>query len=445
VKPHTDESDKADVIVITQDLWSKGYNVDFKSINAGEVRLYDNNIFGIGHRLQADLMYDYFTQENFGFQTAYSLNNLLGSFINARFFYLDAFDDHSFGLQFSRDFYSYKTKWVGGITAYKRERITNIRKEDTVLIDVPLDYVEHDLWLGYGIPLGNSGEDFRGRNRLVLSARYNRNRFMEGPEVSERYNYKYHDNHLFLANVSFSRQNFYKTALIYGFGQTEDIPVGDLFGYTFGWEADEFFRRFYSGINLKHGNYYPGFGYLSNSLNFGGFIYEDSFEQGVLNFRSSYISKLFQINDLKLRQFVNLQYKYGINRFGDEYIRFDRKYDIRGFDNNRIFGDKKLVLKLETVGFTNLFYYGFRFAVYGFMDFGFIGPENKLIFKNPLHSGFGLGLRIRNENLVFQTFQLRLGYYPDLSFGNNLLFKISGEKSFVPERYTPSAPGTVNF
>ncbi len=439
------DSQKVDVIVITQDVWSKGYNVDLKSINSGEIRLFDNNIFGIGHRFQADLMFDYLTQENFGYQTSYKLNNLMGSFIDARFFYLDAFENFSYGMHFSREFYSYKTRWVGGVTAYKRETVQNIRKEDTMLLNVPLNYVEHDAWIGYGFPISSQKGDFKDRNRLVLSARYNRNKFFEGPEVSERYNYHYHNNHLFLANVSFSRQNFYKTALIYGFGQTEDIPVGDLLGYTFGWEADEFFRRFYSGINLKHGNYYPNFGYLSNSLNFGGFIYDGSFEQGVLNFRSSYISKLFEIDNLKLRQFVNLQYKYGINRFSDEYIRFDRRKDIRGFDESNLFGDKKLVLKLETVGFTNLFYYGFRFAVYGFMDFGFIGPESKLIFKNPLHSGFGLGFRVRNENLVFQTFQIRLGYYPDLSFGNSLLFKMSGEKTLEPERYTPTAPGTINF
>ena len=286
---------------------------------------------------------------------------------------------------------------------------------------------------------------FQERNRLVISARYNLNRFIEGPEISERYNYQYHDNYVFLGNISFSRQNFYKSSLIYGFGRTEDIPVGDLIGYTFGWEVDEYFQRFYSGVTIKRGDFFTDFGYLSNSVNIGGFYYEKDFEQGVLDLKSKYISKLFYLGDLKLRQFVDINYKYGIDRFPDEKISFHPVADIRGYKNGDLLGDKKLVLKLETVGFTDMFYYGFRFAFYGFVDLGFIGPESRIIFDNPVQSGFGLGMRIRNENLVFNTLQVRLGYYPDLSYGNRWLFRMSGEKTLAPFRYTPSAPGLVEY
>jgi hemolysin activation/secretion protein len=151
------------------------------------------------------------------------------------------------------------------------------------------------------------------------------------------------------------------------------------------------------------------------------------------------------LNNLQVRQFIDINYKYGIDRFVDEKITFDRAQDIRGFSNTEFFGDKKLIIKLETVGFSNMFYYGFRFAFYGFADFGFIGPEKRIVFDNPIQSGFGLGIRIRNENLVFNTFQIRLGYYPNLGNGNNMLFRISGEKTLVPYRYTPTAPSILEF
>ncbi|MFP3860046.1 MAG: hypothetical protein ACLFUW_04415 [Bacteroidales bacterium] len=445
IEEHPVEKNRVNVIVITQDVWSKGFNLDLSGLDAGEIDVYDNNIFGIGHKLQNDLIFDYFKTGNPGFRTLYRVDNIAGTFIDSRLTYMDAFDNKQYGLEASRDFFSYKTNWVGGLKAYKYETLKNIRKTDTILYNTPLDYIDHDFWLGYGLPVSSESRLFKNRNRIVLALRYKRSKFFEGPDIRERYNYPFHNHHIFLANLSFSRQNYYTSSLMYGFGRTEDIPVGDLFGYTFGWEIDEFFKRFYTGLNFRHGEFFSNFGYISNSLDFGGFIYKNNFEQGVFNFRSKYISKLFHVKNLKIRQFVDFNYKCGIERFDDEFITFNPSMDIRGFSRADLTGKQKLVMKFETVGFTNLFYYGFRFAFYGFADIGFIGRENKLIFENPMQHGFGIGMRVRNENLVFNTFQMRLGYYPNLSPTNNLLFRISGEKSFRPYEYNPSMPDMVEY
>jgi len=71
--------------------------------------------------------------------------------------------------------------------------------------------------------------------------------------------------------------------------------------------------------------------------------------------------------------------------------------------------------------------------------------NNTFVMNNPLQTGFGFGMRIRNENLVFKTFQIRLGFYPSLNNGDNFLLRISGEKALVPHRYTPEAPQKINF
>jgi hypothetical protein len=245
--------------------------------------------------------------------------------------------------------------------------------------------------------------------------------------------------------VSYSRENFYESRLIYGFGKTEDIPVGDLITYTFGWEADEFFKRYYSGLQIKHGHFFNNFGYLSSSLNVGGFFYEKRFEQGAIGFQAKYISKLLYVKDYRIRQFFDLQYKRGINRFPEEYLEFDKYTDIRGYDNDAIHGKQKVVLRSETVAFSNLFYYGFRFAFFGFLDVGFLGASDRFVLNNPIQPGFGFGVRMRNENLVFKTFQIRLGFYPSLSNGDNFLFYLSGEKTLQPHRYTPGAPSKVQY
>ncbi len=445
VKKVPESPGKVHLIVITQDQWSKGFNVDMRSINAGTIELYDNNIFGIGHKLQGNVIFDYLKKGNPGIESFYRVSNFRGTFIDGRFYYLNSFETNRFGLELNRKFYSYKTKYVGGVKMFKTNTESNIQKIDTTLTNVELNYVAHDVWLGRAFRLPAKKGIFKKRTRLVLSARYDRERYIEGPEVTERYNYKYHNNHMLLGSISFSRENFYESELIYGYGKTEDIPVGDLFTYTFGWEADEFFKRYYSGIEIKHGHFLNNFGYMSSSLNVGGFIYQNNFEQGAVDFQAKYISKLLYVNNYRLRQFFDLHYRHGINRLSDEYLKFNRSTDMRGYDNPDLYGKKKLVFRSETVAFSDLYYYGFRFAFFGFLDVGFIGNSKDFILNNPIQPGFGLGLRMRNENLVFETFQVRFGFYPSLSKGDNFLFYISGEKSLEPHRYTPDPPSRVSY
>ena len=445
VQPVEGATDSVDVIVFTQDLWSKGFDVNLGSISSGEVQLFDNNFFGMGHKFQANLIFDYFKTSNPGIETAYKLNNIRGTFIDGRFYFMNAFETNRFGFEVSRDFYSYKTKMVGGMKVFRTKTKKNIIQQDTTFSQARLNYINHDFWYGYAFGLNTGNGFFGNRNRLVLSARYRDDRFFDHPEITERYNYRFHDNQLILGNISYSRENFYKSALIYGFGRTEDIPVGDLIGYTFGWEHDQFFRRFYSGITLKHGEFLRNFGYLSAGLEAGGFLYDDRLEQAALHLETQYISKLFDINDLKVRQFFNVEYTHGYRRFPEESLSFNRIDDIRGFRNGNLYGNEKLVLKSETVGFTNLYYYGFRLALYGFLDIGFLGSEKKFILSHPMKSGFGLGVRLRNENFVFNTFQIRLGFYPTLASEEQFLFNLSGEKNLSPTRYTPQPPHVVEF
>jgi len=436
---------KVHITVLTQDLWSKGFNVNLNSINAGQIELWDNNIFGIGHKLQGNIIFDYLKTGNPGIETFYNISNFQGTFIKSQFYYMNSFETESYGLELQRDLFSYKTRYIGGLKVFKTETKENIRRTDTVLSDVSLDYVNHDFWLGHSFPISSKNPMFKKRTRLVLAGRYIRNRFFEGPYVDERYNYAYHNNHTFLGSISFSRENFYESELIYDYGTTEDIPVGDLFTYTFGWEADEFFKRFYSGIRVKHGHFFDNFGYLSSSLGVGGFLYENQIEQGIIDYQAKYISKLWHLNNLRIRQFFDLHYMRGIERFPEDRLKFDRITDMRGYDNSSLYGKKKLVLRSETVAFSGLYYYGFRFAFFGFFDCGFIGSANEFILRNQLQPGFGIGMRMRNENLVFKTFQIRLSFYPTLSNGDNFLFYISGEKSLKPHRYTPSAPSEIEF
>jgi hemolysin activation/secretion protein len=90
--------------------------------------------------------------------------------------------------------------------------------------------------------------------------------------------------------------------------------------------------------------------------------------------------------------------------------------------------------------------YGFRFAFFGFADFSFLSGTNQTLENGNGLSSIGLGVRIRNDNLVFKTFQLRFGYfpaYPDYSKITRL--NISGEQLLSPNNFDSGPPLIIPY
>jgi hypothetical protein len=67
---------------------------------------------------------------------------------------------------------------------------------------------------------------------------------------------------------------------------------------------------------------------------------------------------------------------------------------------------------LQTQAYLPYSFLGFHFAPFLFVDFGLITDEGKSFLKSKLYQGYGLGLLIRNELLVINTFQVTFGFYP---------------------------------
>ena len=104
-----------------------------------------------------------------------------------------------------------------------------------------------------------------------------------------------------------------------------------------------------------------------------------------------------------------------------------------------------MVLNTETVMFTPIQPWGFRFAFFGFLDAGTLGYSANP-FRNDGFASFGLGLRIKNERLIFGTLQIRLG----VAFGKNGwvdsdYFSLSNTKHFDEYRFRPTRPEIVGF
>ena len=159
-----------------------------------------------------------------------------------------------------------------------------------------------------------------------------------------------------------------------------------------------------------------------------------------------WFSNLFLFKRSRIRQFLAFNYTQGWNRAtgSDESIRFTRTDGLQAL-KEYIIGTNRMILNTETVVFTPYQPLGFRIAVFGFADFGLIGYSPN-IFKNDFFTSFGLGVRLRNERLVFNTIQIRLG----VAFGKRGLveseyFRLSNPTRMEQYRYRPTRPEIVEF
>jgi len=109
-------------------------------------------------------------------------------------------------------------------------------------------------------------------------------------------------------------------------------------------------------------------------------------------------------------------------------------------------GEEKKVLKLESVMFTPYQPLGFRVALFAFADLGTIKGSFFPESNNQIYSGIGLGLRLRNERLVFNTLQLKFTWYPSVpDEASYHSFVVSGEPRLQMQNFFMEKPQVIGY
>ncbi len=440
-------SDSVDIILLTKDAFFLGLGGEVLDLHSGNLEIFDPNLIGYGHELHTVFHWDGEETPRIGNEVSYIINNLGGSFITGKLKFANVYETESFEFALDRKFHTPDIKYAGALEMKRLRTEEFVDFIDTLTGPVQLKFNLFDGWIGRSLNFGKQRNLTRNRLNLVFATRLYHEQFIDRPEVSENTLYQYQNKTLWLSNVSISSQSFFKSNLILEFGRTEDIPQGILLNLTFGLEMREFKNRHYAGISFSQGHYLGNSGYLYTRIEGGGFLKKQNFvEQGVINLRADYFSNLFIVDRFKIRNFIKVNYVRGIRRFDDEFITLRGKNGIRGFRSNTITGTQKLVLRFESDAFTPYYLYGFRFVLFGFTDMGLIGPDVEPIHNGSFFSGFGLGARIRNERLVFQTISLRLGLYPNHpDMAIPLLLEVAGRERLNPETFRAGKPRIIGF
>jgi hypothetical protein len=429
---------EADILVVTKDVYSLGGGFSYRSKKSGTISLFDKNIFGIGHEFAIGIPYSSGSYESPGLGLNYNIYNLWKSFVNLNLFYSHALGTRKYGINLSKDLISSTTKYAGGISI--RQTFTTIDL-DTMPKQQPLKVNYQDYWIMRSFLI-----DKESVTRIMTGIRYINNNVYQRPLINPNSYLPYQRYQFFVGSLALSVQKYYKTSLLYSYGRTEDVPYGMMIRISAGTELNEFKRRSYSGIDVSFGRSVEKTGYFYVSSGVGSYFNGRKTEQGVLLLRMKYFSNLAYLGRYKIRNFVNIDYTRGFDRYSNEFLVIPKVNGFSGLSNDSLRGGQRVILSLESVVFSPRNYLGFKFAIFGFTDLAYITGTREVTFRGGYLSGIGLGMRIRNDNLVFNTFQIRIGFFPNPPLYSRINYVIvSGEQLLHPANFDPGPPDVIPY
>lgn len=437
VVPDPVDTTCVNIAITTRDSWTISVDGGLHSEGRTTVGVYDANIFGTGNLLRINTN---FNREDFSYGgnlVEYEIPNVLGTFYTADFAGGRDFYNSTLSLGLRKEFLR-PTDYEIGLTYGDIREKRYMIEQDTSLLVKQRDL---DAWGGYShlIPAL--------RSSFYVTGRYNYRRVSERPAVSADYNPILHDQDALLAGVGLYRERFYTANMVYGFGLREYLATGYKAELVSGYVWGEFRDAMYLGISYVTGGFRP-VGYLMGGLTLGSYIDTGSgmWRQSAVDVDLRWFSNLFMLRRSRIRQFLSLNYTQGWNRLSgsDESIRFTDENGLQALKEH-VIGTNRMILNTETVLFSPYHPLGFRIAFFGFADFGLIGYSPN-IFKNEFYTSLGIGVRLRNERLVFNTIQIRLG----IAFGKPGLveseyFRLSNATRLEQWRYRPTRPEIVTF
>lgn len=438
-----------DLLVITQDVWSLLPDMEFGGFGRFAVGINQVNFQGLGHSWKNTVYYNNGQDKKFEYATRYTVPYIGRSFVTGQLDLIFRRELMQNSIRFFRPFLTPDMKIAGGFEfsryAYTKWQTLDangrvLKINDTTVFTFPITYNYTDLWLAHAFKLSFLDKENQKRSRLVLSMRYSNYVYTERPYVTKDTNQLYRNHQDILFGMGFSSRRYKRDILIYGLGRTEDVPYGYLASFVAGWENSQLWRRFYSGIKLAKGEYFNG-GYFYGLINAGGYTDGTS----VFSLETNYFSHLHKVGKSQIRHFVTLRYAAGNNRYTGEFIDLNDNNGISSISSDRLRGIKRLVLSYQAVIFSRVSFVGFRVAPFFFADLGMVNIKEKALLSSPVYSGFGIGFRFRNENLTFNTFQIRLGLYPNIPDVSTFNFTFGDVPTLRLKDFDISAPEIVPF
>lgn len=436
-----ENSDSVDIFIRELDKWSL---IPGGSLSASRLafKLREENFIGLGHEFRNGMVWNHATGDH-AFQTKYHIPNFHNTFINSTLLYgTDEYGNFVKSFAIDRPFYSPFARWAAGVS------ISQHLPKDSVWAGnfMQFKYNAQDVWAGSAIRLFRGNTAYSRTTNLISTARIIRIRYQERPlAVVDTLQY-YSDENFYLASIGISSRQYMQDDYIFKFGITEDVPVGRVLSLTGGYQQKNDFGRYYLKARWSSGNYHP-WGYLSSHLEVGTFIYRANIQQGVIDAGVSYFTNIMELGNWKLRQFIKPRATFGIKRTDYDQLSINDGYGIDGFHSPQLAGNSRLLLNSQTQAYAPWDFVGFHFGPYFTFALGMLGDRKTGFRRRKLYSQFGLGVLIKNDNLVMNAFQFSLSFFPIMPDKGNNVFSFNSFQTtdFGFRDFEIGKPGVVVF
>ncbi len=431
--------DSVDVSIIVLDSWSIIPKADISSSQT-KLKLRERNFIGTGHQFRVGYSKRIEDGKD-AFEASYMIPNFKNTFISATGAYSTDYDGfYEKKLSFDRIFYSPLTRWAGGLFLQEQYLSRTLPDDSLVFANQNFKFIAQDYWAGHSFRIFKGNTERERTTNLVLSARALFVDYNALPEMKYDSIRFFSDETFYLGSIGIASRQFVEDSYIFKDGIIEDVPVGTIYSLTGGIQNKNQTDRIYVGGKASYGNYFQ-WGFLSLNFELGSFFNHSKTEQATFSFRANYFSHLLWLGSKwKMRQFIKPQIVLGfhrINSIADRlslnenpdfngvygHLYYDqRNGNINGFSSPAM-GISKYVIELQTQFYAPWEVLGFRFNPFVNISAGLLSDKVENFGSNRLYSSFGVGCVIRNDYLVFSSFQLSFAYYPEIPGQGKNIFK----------------------
>jgi hypothetical protein len=417
------DTNQVDIIVVTKDLFSYGGEVLINNKDAYSAKLNNINLLGSGNSVQVVQNFENKRNPKSGWGYDLGLSNILGTFISVNA------GVNQFGNNLANNVLSARknyisvqrpilhpnSKWLGGL-----EYLENVNenvfpgKWDTIF-DQQLNYnLKHtDIWVGYQLTkkkkLIKINED-----RQFIQYRHLENIFKERPvDYLLQLDRNYQNLKADFLSYTIVRQSVYRTRYLYGLGRYEDLPIGRSLTWTTGRYTIEGDKAPYLGFKFEQFKLSKKDNYTHIITNVASSYMDKSLQDFRFLVSLEQFSKLKYLNNgYGYRQILNLSFTQTLKNKYNEALRINSIYGIPQLNREQIKGGTRISGNWESVIYNNRAFWGFKSAPFVFGNITYIRTMGDPILKGDIYTAIGSGMRVRNENLVFGTIELKGCYFP---------------------------------
>ena len=439
------KSDSVDIFIRVLDNWSITAKVAASNTRM-VFNLNDKNFLGLGHQFQNGFIW-YHTNGDYAYNTNYFIPNIRNTYINTTLHYgTDEFRNFTKSFAMDRPFFSPFAKWAAGVNFSQQLQKDSLYSIDSVLALQRIRLNTQDYWAGNAMQIFKGNSENNRTTNFITAVRFLRIRYLEKPVETFDPLHQFSDEDFYMASVGITTRKYVQDKYIFKYGLTEDVPIGKVYSLTGGYQIKNNIGRLYLGARFSFGNYYP-WGYLSTDIEYGTFFRASHAGQGVLIAGLNYFTGLFEIGKWKFRQFVKPQLTVGINRLSGESLSFNGSYGIDGFNSTVLKGTSRLLFTFQTQSYAPWNLIGFRFGPYLICSLGMLGNATSGFQHSEVYSQIGVGILIKNEYLIINTFQFSFSFYPIIPGNGQNIIKMNSFKTnnFGFRDFETGKPAVVGF